>query len=240
MKISKSLFIIWFTLIFGNIFAEKIYLSLQFIGVKMVKAVFEKKANIISISAVSTPWANISVKMNNDYIIEFTADYLPEKYTKKIRQKGYAEDRFTIYDRKNLIATRTSILDSAKSCVYPIQSETRDFFSALYFLRKNARKGDGKLFLDANRVLWKASYKILGKKEIKTILGKLKTIKVRVDFEKISPQEKERSDLLTNNLVNEKKPLFLWFSDDERGIPVKAKYPVSPFYIIWKLEKYEN
>ena len=224
----------------GNILGEKIYLSLQFVGIKMVKAVFEEKANVIEISAKSTPLASISTKLDNKYIIEFEDEYLPRKYTKKIKQSDYSEDRFTIYDRTNLSAKRVSLLDSTKNCVYDIQPKVRDFFSALYFLRKNFRKGDGELILDGNRVLWKASYKILGIETINSVLGKLETVKIRIDFKKISPQEKERSDLLTNNLVNEKKHLFFWFTNDDKGIPVQAKYPVSPFYITWKLEKYEN
>ena len=139
----------------------------------MINAVFEEKSGVISITAKSTPLAKISTEIDNKYVIEFEKNYLPKKYIKKINQSGYSEDRFTIYDRYDLTAKRISLLDSAKYCGYPFLPQTRDFFSALYFLRKNFRKGNGEMVLDANKVLWKASYKIIKKEMLNSVLGKL-------------------------------------------------------------------
>jgi len=46
--------------------------------------------------------------------------------------------------------------------------------------------------------------------------------------------------MLTNNLVDEKKELFFWFTDDGRKIPVKAKFTSKPFPVYWTLENYEE
>ena len=50
--------------------------------------------------------------------------------------------------------------------------------------------------------------------------------------------EKERSDMLTNNLVNEERSLVFWFSDDEQRLPLKAKFKMKPFAVVWKLNSY--
>jgi len=66
----------------------------------------------------------------------------------------------------------------------------------------------------------------------------LEAVKVKLTFQKISKGEEENSDMLTNNLVNEKRALYFWLSNDERKIPLKAKFMMKPFSVTWKLENY--
>lgn len=63
---------------------------------------------------------------------------------------------------------------------------------------------------------------------------------MELTFVQISSGEKENTDMLTNNLVNEEKSLLFWFSDDERHIPLKAKFVMKPFSVLWKLESYDS
>ena len=46
--------------------------------------------------------------------------------------------------------------------------------------------------------------------------------------------------MLTNNLVNDEKSLYFWFTADEQHIPVKAKFAMKPFPVIWKLDSYKD
>jgi hypothetical protein len=231
------LFLIFFTAFLS---AEEIELAIKYLGISVVKVKMTKVNNKLTVHARSTSIASIASKIDNLYIIDYTDNYLPVKYTKKINQKKYTEDRETIYYRKIRKAERTSFIDPAKSCEYPINEASRDFFSSLFFLRNAIDNIEGEILLDANKLIWKAYYKKIGEEIIKTPLGKLNSIKVQISFERITNQEKERSDMLTNNLVNEEKSLIFWFSDDERRIPLKAKFIMKPFSVVWKIENYKE
>ena len=238
MKIKLTiLFLILFTAFLS---AEEIELAIKYLGISVVKVKMTDVDNKLTVHARSTSIASIASKMNNLYIIDYTDNYIPVKYIKKINQKKYTEDRETIYDREIRIAERTSFIDPAKSCEYDINEASRDFFSSLFFIRNAIDNKEGEIWLDANKLIWKAYYKKICEEVIKTPLGKLNSIKVQINFERISNQEKERSDMLTNNLVNEEKSLIFWFSDDERRIPLKAKFIMKPFSVVWKIKNYKE
>jgi len=74
---------------------------------------------------------------------------------------------------------------------------------------------------------------------ITTVLGKQEAFVVEVCFSRISQTQKERSDMLTNNLVNEDNVLTLWISTSDQRIPLKARYSMKPFAVFWILETYE-
>ena len=83
-------------------------------------------------------------------------------------------------------------------------------------------------------------YKLIKKESIKTVLGKKDALVIELDFEKISTSNKENTDMLTNNLVDEDKNLIFWISDDDKRIPLKAKFTMKPFAVSWELLKYEE
>lgn len=240
MKLKIKLTILFLILFTAFLSAEEIELAIKYLGISVVKVKMTNVDNRLSVHARSTSIASIASKMDNLYIIDYTDDYLPVKYTKRINQKKYAEDRETIYNRKIKKAERISFIDPTKSCEYPINETSRDFFSSLFFLRNAIDNREGEVWLDANKLIWKSYYKKIGEEVIKTPLGKLNSIKVQISFERISNQEKERSDMLTNNLVNEEKSLIFWFSDDERRIPLKAKFIMKPFSVVWKIKNYKE
>ena len=117
---------------------------------------------------------------------------------------------------------------------------SRDFFSSLLFLRKiNGLKFE-KIYLDANKIIWSADLTLMKKEKISTQIGTFECNKYQIKFKKISNEKKERSDILTNNLVNEKGILYFWITDDKYKIPVLAKYMCKPFPVYWKIKSYEN
>jgi len=238
---NKLLFLLLIIIIsISSLPAEKLNLAIKYLGLKIINAEIEDHNNVLNLTARSTPLANLMEKTDNKYIIEYENDYLPKKYTKIINQSDYFENRYVIYDRKKEIGKRVSFLDSTKTCEYSIHPLCRDFFSALFYLRKNLDKNPGEIWLDANKVTWKVTYQVIKKEKMSSPFGKINTKKVKITFQKKSSEKKERSDILTNNLVNEKRALYFWFSDDQDNIPIKAKYSMSPFPIIWKLTKYEK
>jgi Protein of unknown function (DUF3108) len=220
---------------------EKIDLTIRYLGLPVVNVVMTDSGDEIKVTAKATSIASIAAKMDNQYISSYTDVYLTSLYHKIVNQKNYEENRIIIYDREGLVAQRTSYILPEKNKEYPINSESRDFFSALFYLRKLVEiQPQGEIWLDANTMIWKATYKIIETEKIKTELGRMKAIKVKFTFKQISEGEKENSDMLTNNLVTEKRALYLWFSDDERKIPLQAKFMMKPFSVTWRLEKYIN
>lgn len=220
---------------------ERIDLTIRYLGLPVVNVVMTDDGEKIEISGKATTIASIAARMNNHYISYYQGDFLTEKYRKIIRQKDYEEDRITGYDRKNLIADRISYLHSNRNKQYPIVPESRDFYAALYYLRQMLNsQSSGEIWLDANAFIWKAEYEVIGSEEINSELGRMQSVIVKFIFRQISQGTKENSDMLTNNLVDEKKSLLFWFSADERKIPLKAKFEMKPFPVIWKLENYSN
>ena len=238
MNCKTKLFFILFILIFFSLQAEKIHLSIRYLGLKVVNIVMEDSENQISIYGQSTSLANIAAKLDNYYLVEYDSDYLPIKYSKKIVQKNYFEDRITYYNREKSYAEMISFLDSSKSCEYEIKPSTRDFFSGLYYLRNQEKSGE--MWVDANQIIWKITYEFIGKETVNCAIGKVDARIVKITCKKYSDEKPKRSDMLTNNLVNEKNALYFWFTDDEQSIPVKAKYSMKPFSVIWKIESYEK
>ncbi len=238
MNYKTKLFFILFIFICFSLQAEKIHLSIRYLGLKVVNIVMEDSENQISIYGQSTSLANIAAKLDNHYFVEYDSVYLPIKYSKKIVQKNYFEDRITYYNRENSTAKLISFLDSSKDCEYKIKPFSRDFFSSLFFLRNQEKSGE--MWVDANQITWKIKYEFIGKETINCAIGKVDARIVKITCEKYSDEKPKRSDMLTNNLVNEKNALYFWFTDDERRIPVKAKYSMKPFPVIWKIESYEK
>lgn len=236
----KSTLLLIFLVIVINLSSEVLKLSIRYIGIKVVDVtMIDDREGSLQVWAKATSLASIASSLDNYYASYYNDNFLSYQYRKRIDQKDYFEDRIVNYDRSTLIAERTSFIDSTKTCSYPIIKESRDFFSALYSLR-SIRENQGELWLDAGKSIWKGTFKEIEKQKIRTIFGKINTRKLEISFQKISESKKERSDMLTNNLVDEQKLLYLWFTDDEEAIPVKAKFKMSPFSVTWKLEEYEK
>ncbi len=218
--------------------AEIFNLSIKYLGVSVVKVSMVNEDSTLMVKAKSTFIASIASNMDNSYKSVYSGNYLPNIYEKHIDQGDYFEDRTIEYNRQTLTAERISNISTDRNCEYSINSESRDFFSALFYLRKAIDEPAGELWVDANKLIWKVKYSIVGKEEISTKFGKRSAIKVKMNFKNYLNGEKERSDMLTNNLVNEERSLLFWFSDDEQRLPLKAKFMMKPFAVVWKLHSY--
>ncbi|MBT3755187.1 MAG: DUF3108 domain-containing protein [Candidatus Cloacimonetes bacterium] len=220
--------------------AETFDLSIKYLGITAVKVSIINKDSVLTINAKATPIASIASNMNNSYKSIYSGNFLPVKYQKLINQGDYYEDRIIKYNRDMQTAKRLSNISPDRNCEYSINPESRDFFSALFYLRKALDEPSGELWVDANRLIWKVNYKVIGKETISTKLGEIQAIKVELNFQNYSNKEKERSDMLTNNLVNPERALIFWFSDDDQRLPLKAKFMMKPFAVVWKLNSYKK
>jgi hypothetical protein len=117
-----------------------------------------------------------------------------------------------------------------------LRTHSRDFFSALLFLRTYTRSAnDGKVFIYANYNTWEAAFIKVTEEKVKDTLCD----KYEIKFRKVSSNQHKRSDVLTNNIVKEGNILYLWFSQDEERVPIQAEYKMSPFSVMWYLEGHE-
>lgn len=220
--------------------AETFDLSIKYLGFSVVNVTMINEDSTLTVNARSTFIASIASDMDNFYRSVYTGDFLPETYEKNIDQGDYFEDRIIEYNRQTLTAKRLSNISPDRNCEYPINTESRDFFSALFYLRYAIDEPTGVLWVDANKLIWRVEYSVMGKERISTKFGKKSAIKVKLNFQNYLNEEKERSDMLTNNLVNEDRSLLFWFSDDELRLPLKAKFMMKPFAVVWKLNSYTN
>lgn len=213
-------------------------MSIRYLGLKVVSVKMENFSNQLRVRAEATGLGSIATQMDNLYESTYFDEYLPFSYRKVIKQKEYSENRITIYSRDTNKGIRESYVDKSRSRRYDIHPETRDFFSALYYIRFHLKKSTI-LYLDANGLIWKAKCQLLKQEKVKAPWGKDTAQKVKITFSRYSSGERERSDMLTNNLVNDSNVLYLWISTDEKRLPIKAEYKMKPFSVYWKLESYE-
>ncbi|MDA3814265.1 MAG: DUF3108 domain-containing protein [Candidatus Cloacimonetes bacterium] len=238
MKQKSKLIIFIFFIIPVFLLAETFDLSIKYLGFSVVHVKMINEDSTLTVNARSTFIASIASKMDNFYRSVYTANFLPVTYEKYIDQGDYFEDRIIEYNRQTLTAKRVSNISPDRNCEYPIITESRDFFSALFYLRNAIDEPTGVLWVDANKLIWRVEYSVTGKERISTKFGKKSAIKVKLNFQNYLHEENERSDMLTNNLVNEERSLLFWFSDDEQRLPLKAKFMMKPFAVVWKLNSY--
>jgi hypothetical protein len=235
-------FILIFVLSFwGHLYGETFKYKITCLGIRAVDInitnYYNNTTGILHVNAESRFISAIFPYVHNIYITHYEDGFLPITYEKHIDQKKYFEDRIFTYNRE----TKTAVLQDRlqnKTIPYSIVPESRDFMSALLYIAQHA-KDKNEVWLDANRLIWKAAYVIEDREILKTTLGKFPTIKLKIRFIKVSPEPKENTDMMTNQLVNEDNTLYLWVSDDTRHLPLKAKYERKPLPVYWEIVAYK-
>lgn len=227
-----------YLLIFCALSSEKLDFKISMLGVKAADISFVDSLNTLNIAAKSNSLTSLFYDFDYEFKIIYKNNYLPISYKKKVNQEDYSENRVITYNRVSMQARRISFLAESKNKTYTINKSTRDFYSAMYYLRQVANK-DTILWLDAASRNLKAKVSYLGKEKISIGLGKFKADKFVLNFEVVSDLEKERSDMLTNNLQKTKNKMYFWFSTCKKRLPLKAKYAQKPFAAYWELLKYE-
>jgi hypothetical protein len=222
---------------------ERLNFTIDYIGIETVKVNMKhmKMGNegIIEVHAKSKKFASYLADIDNYYRLDYSDDFVPDLYMKKVEQKGYREDRVVSYNHINNTAFRTSSIYPEKEKRYSTNSNSRDFFSSLFYLRYMDEQ-EAELNLDVASIPWICHIKRVEDEKIKTFSGKRRCRKFKINFEKIDKQKRERTDMLTNNLVREENTLYFWITDDDQRIPVKAEYQMAPFSVYWNLKEYEK
>ncbi len=237
---TKFHLILFLMIISFSLSGENMGLVIKYLGLNVVEVDMIDQDNELAISATSISLGKIAKKLNNYYRIKYKPEYIPVHYYKNVKQSDYQEDRDIYFFHDQNHAERISHIDSTRNRKYYIESGTRDFFSALFYLRFLPDLSSGSFRMDANQVQWLAEYKMIEIDSIRSIFGIKECMIVKITFKNEDGIESERSDMLTNNLVDEDVPLLFWISNDDRRIPLKAKFAMKPFPVIWKLISYED
>jgi hypothetical protein len=212
------------------------YLSVSVASVEFVHSI-GNNTNGLTVSAKSSSLSNVFAQnFDNVYRIEADSTFRPILYSKSITQKNFTEDSNTVYCYTNLQATYTNNITDLNH-YYRVFDDTRDFFSALYYLRNVDIKSDNRFTIDAAGKLWTINSKFIGTESIRASIGNFTVNRIEISFTPIDDVRRLRSDILTNNLVSEHNKLHLWFTDDQAQIPVRASYIMQPFNVTWSIRE---
>lgn len=126
------------------------------------------------------------------------------------REGRHRREKEVIFDQVNHKAT---MMRNGEATVFDIPPRVQDFLSSLYYFRtiEPAEPGNS-VFIDVHesRRNWQLEVRTLEKEQVTTRLGTFDTLKVvaYVRFE---------------GILMDKGDMFIWFTDDERKIPVKMR-----------------
>ncbi len=95
----------------------------------------------------------------------------------------------------------------------PLNGATHDFVSAIYFLRtqKLAPGQTLELVIGDSGTAYRVPARVVERKRFKTVVGKVQTLRLDLDI------------FGANRLVAGKGQMSLWFTDDPRHLPVRAR-----------------
>lgn len=133
---------------------------------------------------------------------------IPWKCIKKVKEGGYTDSDFILFDQKNGFAT-------SKRGKVDIEEQTQDVVSAIYFARttdmSKAEIGDVfpvNFYMDAEN--YQLRFKFVKRENIKTSMGTYKALVIK-------PQ------LLKGRVFKDDEALTLWVTDDENKIPLMVE-----------------
>jgi hypothetical protein len=165
-----------------------------------------RKTFHIKVNGKSTGIVDAMFNVRDEYesYVDETA-IIPWKCIKKVKEGGYTDSDFILFDQLNGIA-------SSKRGKVEIQEQTQDIVSAIYFARttdmSNAKIGDVfpvNIYMDAEN--YQLRFKFIKRETIKTEAGTFKTLVIK-------PQ------LLKGRVFKDEDALTLWVTDDENKIPL--------------------
>ncbi len=171
-------------------------------------------------TADGVPLHRITLKAtSNEYVSKFypvrdlyetwvdARDFQPLRFEKHAREGRYESDEVEQFD----LAKRIGTWRDERT---PLPDRIQDIISSFYFLRSQplAVGTDVRVDMFSRGKIYKLKAAVLEKEKVETEAGTFEALKVQ-------PQLRENETTEDRN----RGRLFLWFSDDERRLPVMAK-----------------
>ncbi len=140
---------------------------------------------------------------------------LPYKFIRDIDEGGHTKDLEVEFDHSASLAHVHNKKEKTKAS-YPIERNVQDMVSAFYYLRNNyntnsIKEGDVvslNMFFDEENYNFRL--KFLGREELNTAFGTIKTLKFR-------------PYVMAGRVFKEKESLTLWVSADDNKIPLRIQ-----------------
>ncbi|MCB5251289.1 MAG: DUF3108 domain-containing protein [Candidatus Cloacimonadales bacterium] len=238
MKNKDFILIFLFNLLILALSSEEMIFNINYIGIPVSKLEIHDKNNVLKINAKSTTITNfLSEEINNTYEINYSEDYLPLIYKKQINQVKFRENSITTYKQNS--ATYYDSISKIED-FYQTEQDSREIFTALFYIRYLNLKEKQTINIDVNRNLWKVETKFVNYSTLNSPIGKKQCFLIKLSFKKVLYRNDYKSDILSNNLVSDINNLYFWITNDAQRLPLKAKYDMSPFSVIWLLTNYHN
>ena len=224
--------------------SEKISFSIDYLGLNVATVEMKYESinsqHNITVAAKSSALIDLfTYSLDNTYVVRVDRNLKPIVYNKVIRQKNFQETSITLYDFESQEARYFDSI-SQNSHVYKILDDTRDFFSALYYLRTLDLRENHIISIDVAGKIVLLEIRFLDTENIRTQIGNVTTNKIEISFKHFDNKRKFNSDMLTNNLWAEENKLYFWFTDDQRQIPVRSHYIVKRMNVYWNIKKYDE
>lgn len=140
---------------------------------------------------------------------------VPRLYSERIHEGGTKFQKDAVFDQDRLEVRTKDLLKKIEK-VDKITSRTFDTLSSFFYFRSIPLKVGTSTFIDIFdcKKLWNTEVKILRKEELKTPLGKFKTVVIK-------------PLLKSNGIFARTGDMYIWLTDDDRRIPVQMKSEVK-------------
>lgn len=139
-------------------------------------------------------------------------DFLPVRFEKHAREGRYVSDEVEEYHLDRRVAVWRD--EESVRATTPLPERFQDIISSFYWLRTRPLVPGTSPVVDlvSRGKVYRLKAVVLGKERVETPLGSFDTVKVQ-------PQLRENETAEDRN----RGKLFLWFTDDERRLPVMAR-----------------
>lgn len=216
-------------------------IRITYLGVAVAegKILYTQNNSLCRINAYATSKGIISALYNidNRYISICDSNLIPYQYEKYIEQDNFQEKKEIVFDRRGGIAQINNKLHNTLIRV-PIALDTRDLFSTLFAASKKIPMENFSFNCFADYNIWKVTFSYHTRENIRLGNKTLPCLKYSAEYRKIIDNNIDsRTDILTNNIFNEKSKIFFWFSEENPYIPVMVQYKMFPFSVYWKMER---
>jgi hypothetical protein len=195
-----------------------------YVGNAVLEAVNDKGTLHITSRINSTPFISTFYTVE-DYAESLIRDGRSIHFRIKQREGRYKSDKETIFDISNKKVIYFDYLKNKKK-EYDIDSVIWDVISGFYYLRTLPLVIGKVVYIDifdSNKLL-KAEVSVLRKEKIKVSgIGEIATVVVK-------------PDLRSEGLFHRKGDIFIWFTDDEKRIPVKVETKVPIGKVVAELK----
>lgn len=203
---------------------ERLEFGLYWAGIKAGNAVMETKDNGSTIQIVSTATSTplVSVFYKVEDVVTSTIQKSEKSpfgaslnYRIKIREGSHRRDKEVIFDSTAKKVTYTNHIDKTNA-LHDLTEATFDPLASLYYVRTLPLEVGKSVYVsifDSGK-FYKLEVKVIRREEIETPAGTFKTIMVQ-------------PVMLTEGIFSRKGDMHVWFTDDEKKVPVQLKTKVK-------------